>query len=42
MDEPSYQEVDQLHAQVTEAVRQLYLRHRHLVPGYEDKDLEIV
>lgn len=41
VDNPSYQEVDLLHAQVAEAVRKLYLQHRHLVPGFEQKDLEV-
>ncbi len=41
-DNPTHADVDELHARVSEAVRQLYERHRDLLPELADRHLEIV
>lgn len=41
-DDPSREYVDAVHAQVVEAVQQLYNKHRHVLPGWESRDLTIV
>ena len=41
-DNPTHAEVDELHGRVTQAVRQLYERHRELLPGHEDRHLMVV
>ena len=41
-DNPTHADVDELHARVSEAVRQLYERHRDLLPDLADRRLEIV
>ena len=41
-DNPSHAEVDELHARVMEAVRQLYERHRELLPDHTDRHLVVV
>ena len=39
--EPSQEYVDQIHSQVVEAVQKLYNKHRHVLPGWEHRDLTI-
>ena len=41
-DNPTHAEVDEVHGRVTEAVRQLYERHRELLPGHADRHLAVV
>ena len=40
-DEPSQAYIDQVHAQFTAAVQQLYNAHRHVLTGWESRNLEI-
>ena len=40
-DKPTDKEVEQLHAKVVAAIETLYYRHRHLVPGFENRPLII-
>lgn len=42
VDHPSHEQVDKVHAEVVAAVKQLYMQHRSLVPGFEHKDLDVV
>ena len=39
---PSKQYVDEIHAQVVEALKQLYYKHRHVLPGWEHRELAIL
>ncbi|KAK9803780.1 hypothetical protein WJX73_006767 [Symbiochloris irregularis] len=41
-DNPTAAYVDLIHMQLTEAVQELYNRHRHVLPGWEQRDLTIV
>lgn len=40
--EPSKEYVDQIHAQVVTAVQELYNKHRHILPGWDTRDLTII
>ena len=39
--QPSQQQVDKVHAEVVATLEALYYRHRHLMPGFEDRPLHI-
>ena len=41
-DKPSVAEVDRIHAEVIEAITQLYEEHKHLIPGWESRPLHII
>ena len=39
--EPSQQQIDKVHAEVVAALETMYYRHRHLMPGFENRPLHI-
>ncbi len=40
-DNPSAEEVDRVHAAVVAAIRSLFDQHKHLIPGWQHKVLQI-
>lgn len=39
--EPSAEEVDRVHAAVVAAIRSLFDQHKHLIPGWQHRVLQI-
>ena len=38
---PTQQQVDKVHAEVVACLEAMYYRHRHLMPGFENRPLHI-
>ena len=41
-DNPTQEEVDRIHARVVEEVQALFMRYRHVHPGWASRCIEIV
>jgi 2-acylglycerol O-acyltransferase 2 len=41
-DDPSQEDVDEVHAQFVAALKALFDGHKHMMPGWESKQLTIV
>jgi hypothetical protein len=42
IDNPSREEVDEVHQRFTVALVELFNRHKHLMPGWHEKELLVV